>query len=179
MVIGPDVTRAPETKVDFDEIDALLRAAFGGAEEAELVRRLRADGDIWFEAVKPAGGRAVGGYYAVSRMRAPEGWGCLAPVAVWPEMQGGALDAKRRKEWRIGSRMMRELVALIEDPPPGLDLPNCLVVLGKPSFYERAGFSRARAARLITPYPIEFTMLAGPGVDVPEARLVYPPAFDV
>jgi putative acetyltransferase len=53
-----------------------------------------------------------------------------------------------------------------------------IVVLGNPGFYEKAGFSRALAAQLDTPYPSEFTMMMGPHADPPKTTLVYPKAFD-
>ena len=52
------------------------------------------------------------------------------------------------------------------------------VVLGKPSFYARCGFSSARAARLTSPYPIDHTLIARPGDDTPDESLLYPAAFN-
>ena len=52
-----------------------------------------------------------------------------------------------------------------------------IVVLGDPAFYEAAGFSTARAAMLSSPYPVEYTSLAGPGDDAPNETLIYPDAF--
>lgn len=57
------------------------------------------------------------------------------------------------------------------------DFPSTLVVVGKPSFYERAGFSQVRAAALTSDYPLEYTLIARPGDDVPTDRLIYPAAF--
>ncbi|MDQ2090208.1 GNAT family N-acetyltransferase [Marimonas arenosa] len=184
----PEATERVEPQ-DHDEIDTLLRAAFPTDEEARLVHKLRADGDMWLEMKKSVGGR-IAGYYAISRMRAPEGWGCLAPVAVLPAFQGGKL-VEQNPNWeaaagdeeclrgplRIGSRMMRELAAWHAMPGMAAYLPETIVVLGEPSFYERAGFSRARAARLTSPYPIDFTLILRRGTDVPEGELVYPAAF--
>lgn len=175
MLIGFDTSR-DVTEADFAEVDTLLRAAFGGEDEAVLVRRLRADGDMMVEVAKPAAGRRVAGYYALSRMTAPDGWMCLAPVAVWPDLQNGAAAPQGRDPapWRIGSRMMAELADLAASPQSQL---GTIVVLGDPAFYERAGFSRRRAARLESPYPVDYTMILRPGDDVPAARLVYPDAF--
>ena len=67
MPIGPDfTTRARQDQ--HQEIRDLLVAAFGRADEAELVDRLRADGDMWFELVTPWQG-VIAGYAALSRMR--------------------------------------------------------------------------------------------------------------
>lgn len=173
MVIGPDTSREAKS-TEYVEIDALLRAAFGGPEEAELVQRLRADGDMFTEVVKPWQGRIVG-YYALSRMPEPAGWACLAPVAVLPECQNGALGDGRH--WRVGSRMMRELVTAVQGGWDGGGMFDTVVVLGKPSFYARAGFSLDRAARLTSPYPLDHTLILRPGDDQPWQRLVYPAAF--
>jgi putative acetyltransferase len=54
---------------------------------------------------------------------------------------------------------------------------STVVVLGGVSFYERTGFSAARAAQLTSPYPISHTMLAGEGTNAPSETLVYPQSF--
>ena len=56
--------------------------------------------------------------------------------------------------------------------------PTTLVALGKPSFYTRCGFSQTRAAALTLPYPIQNTLIARPGDDIPNMRLIYPTAFN-
>lgn len=176
MVIEPDFSQEMKQSQAV-EVDALLRAAFEGEEEVELVHRLRQDGDMALELVKPWSGR-IAGYAALSRMRQPEGWLCLAPVAVWPEFQRGAKTPRDqdKRHWQIGRRLVSELVAAAKDAD--FDKIPAIVVLGQPEFYEKCGFSRARAARLTTPYPVEFTMLAAPGDDIPAETLVYPAVFD-
>ena len=166
MVVGSDVARQMRAD-EVEAVDVLLRAAFPGPEEAALVRQLRADGAMVAEFVM--GGAVDLAYAAISRMEAPEGWLCLAPVAVTPAAQGR----------RIGSRLVRLVVEAVRGgilPKAGDDLPT-LVVLGEPSFYTRAGFSLERAARLTSPYPISHTLIARAGDDVPERQLIYPPAF--
>jgi putative acetyltransferase len=141
-------------------VDTLLRAAFGNDEEARLVKALRKAGDIAGESVLPVDG-SVAGYFALSFMVAPKGWLCLAPVAVHPDLQGRGLGRRMigmLSEW---ARQSRQYV----------------VVLGEVGFYQRAGFSQARAAKVKSPYPVEHTLLAGPGEDAPEVELVYPRAF--
>jgi putative acetyltransferase len=185
MVIGPDVSEMrPE---DHDEVDALLRGAFPGPDEAELVLRLRADRAMVSERVMRWQGR-IGAYAGISRMVAPEGWFALAPVAVLPEWQNGGSgrDPAGLQPWqRLGTWIVQQTASLYIDfghrMRPELqpkDGKPTLVVLGKPSFYARCGFSQERAARLIGPYPIRNTLIARPGDDVPEVTLVYPPAFD-
>ncbi|UWQ75941.1 GNAT family N-acetyltransferase [Leisingera sp. M658] len=190
MVVGPDTLN--EVKEEhFDEVEAVLLTAFPTDAEARLVRQLRADGDMLFEFRKSWDGK-IGGYYALSRMQAPEGWACLAPMAVRPEWQGGKLaennpnmevggteDQLYRGPWRFGTRMLQELAQCYEMPTEAIDgkLPETIVVLGKPSFYGRYGFSLQRAQKLSSPYPLEYTLILRRGDDVPVAELIYPQAF--
>jgi putative acetyltransferase len=159
MLIGPDFSRELR-RGEEDEVDALLRSAFDGAAEAELVRALRKTGAMAGESVATWDGR-IAGYYALSHMVAPKGWLCLAPVAVSPDRQGSGLGRRM-----MG--MLSEWARLSE---------TYVVVLGQVAFYERAGFSQARAQGLTSPYPLAHTMIAGPGTDVPVAALQYPKAF--
>lgn len=87
MVIGPDTVREPR-RDEFDEIHDLLVAAFDTPAEAKLVRQLCNDGAMAIELVKPWEGK-VGAYVALTRMQAPEGWLCLAPIAVRPNGKMG------------------------------------------------------------------------------------------
>ena len=111
--------------------------------------------------VIPARDGSLVGYYALSAMKAPKHWLCLAPVAVHPDWQGQG----------HGRRMIGQLSAWAKASQ------QYVVVLGQVEFYERAGFDQSRAAELDGPYPQENTLLAGPGEDQPKAALVYPPAF--
>lgn len=142
------------------EVERLLCAAFPGDDEARLVRALRKGGDIAGESVVALDGALVG-YLALSSFQRPKGWLCLAPVAVHPDHQGRGIGRRMcgmLSEWaRIAGQHV--------------------VVLGDVAFYERAGFAAARAVRLTSPYPIEHTMLAGPGEGAPEGELIYPKAF--
>ena len=142
------------------QADQLLQAAFGGPDEAALVRRLRADRALAGEQVLPFEDRIVG-YAALSEMRSPQGWLCLAPIAIAPDFQGfghGRRMVGMLAEWARRSGVF-------------------LVVLGDPAFYRRCGFSSERAAKLRAPYPASHLLLAGPGDSVPEETLEYPRAF--
>ena len=162
MVVGPDDAWQVKPE-DLPTVDALLRAAFPGPVEAELVKRLRADGDMVWDVTNCVACAAL------SRMVAPEGWLCLAPVAVWPDRQGQG----------IGSRLVSQIVEAVRMGIPHSAVPEpTLVVLGSPSFYARAGFSLERAVRLISSYPISHRLIARAGAGVPERKLVYPRAFD-
>ncbi len=156
---GPDSLRVAGA-LEFDAIDALLRASFPGPDEAGLVIKLRAAGLMEAEVVTPWQG-AIVAYLALSRLSAPHGWLALAPVAVAPEWQGK----------QIGSRLVAGMARLLAFKG------QTTVVVGKPSFYARAGFSRARAAGLTSPYPLESTLLHRPGDDVPNDIVIYPAEF--
>ena len=142
---------------DAAAIEALLRAAFEQQDEADLVAALRRDGAIWVEWVATTGTTIVG-FAALSRMRAPDGWACLAPVAVQPEHQNQG----------IGGALTRRAA--------GFDQAEAVVVLGDPQFYGHHGFDHARAQKLFSPYPVSHTLIAG-GARSPEATLIYPAAF--
>jgi len=160
MLNGPDFVRDMR-RGEEDAVDGLLKLAFPGPEEAMLVRQLRKDRDMAGESVLSFQDQIVG-YFALSVMRKPKGWLCLAPVAVHPVWQGkghGRRMMGMLSEWaRLSGRYV--------------------VVLGQVEFYERGGFSLTRAARLETPYPVSNTMLAGPGDNVPSEMLKYPRAFE-
>lgn len=142
-------------------VERLLRAAFESRDEADLVTRLRNDKDLAGEIVLEEKMNLVG-YAALSKMASPEGWFCLAPVAVEPEVQG-------RGHGKALLRLVLKWAA---------ERDATVVVLGNTEFYGEYGFSQARAARLQTRYPVKYTMLAGSGGDAPKETLIYPSAFD-
>jgi putative acetyltransferase len=184
MVVGPDVSEM--RPADVEEVEALLLAAFPGPEEAALVRDLRAVGAMVSERIMRWQGR-IGAYAGISRMVAPEAWFALAPVAVLPEWQDGALGKDRpgmQPYLRFGTRIVQQTASLFIDHADilrhkwGTQTSPTLVVLGKPTFYTRCGFSQPRAARLTGPYPIKNTLIARAGSDVPAEALIYPAPFD-
>jgi putative acetyltransferase len=160
MIIGPEFVRDMR-RGEEDAVDALLRTAFKGSDEADLVRHLRKDRAMAGESVLPFQGGIIG-YFALSAMRSPKRWLCLAPVAIHPDWQGKG----------HGRRMMGMLSEWARISG------SYVVVLGQAAFYERGGFSQDRAARLTSPYPIKNTLLAGPGTDAPQATLQYAKAFE-
>jgi len=180
VVIGPDFVRDAR-RDEFDEIDDLLIAAFDTPAEAKLVRQLRKDGAMAVELVT-LWERKIGAYVALSRMQSPNGWLCLAPMAVRPEWQDGALAPSlgQERHFRFGSRLLSQLALAHESGllAKGFGQDASIVVLGKPSFYQRAGFSLDRARNLSSPYPLEYTLILRHGDDAPSDTLVYPEAFE-
>ena len=73
---------------DHPAIRAVVEAAFGKAEEANLVERLRAGGDVMFELVDEDDGEIVG-HILYSRLWADSVnlYAALAPLAVRPDRQ--------------------------------------------------------------------------------------------
>lgn len=143
-------------------VDDLLRLAFGGTEEVTLVHKLRKSRAIAGEVVLPMG-EGIVGYYALSAMRRPKGWLCLAPVAIHPDLQ-------RRGHGRRMIGMLTEWARLTGTP---------VVVVGEAAFYESAGFRSAPAAGLTSPYPVAHTLLAGLAKPpAPGTELVFAAAFD-
>lgn len=157
----PSFTRDPRA-ADYDAIDRLLDAAFGGRQESKLVRELRADGVLLSELVMPWGEEAAG-YLAVSRFVSPEGWLALAPVAIHPEWQ---------RQGR-GSFMVQSIVKELSK-----GMGRTIVVVGERKFYEGCGFQAAKAARLTTPFGAKNSLMISPDDAAPKEWLVYPRAFD-
>jgi len=163
-----DVLIRVEVPSDIKAIDAVNRAAFGGAEEAELVARLRATGEFVLSLVAERDGELVG-HVAFSSAsiessgeRTSIAW--LAPLAVHPEAQhkgiGSALVTS-------GIRCCRRLKI------------GYVVLVGDEGFYHRVGFSRAAAEQLESRWPKEALLAARPLSTVPllAGRLVEPRAF--
>jgi putative acetyltransferase len=155
---------------DHAAIRAVIRHAFGRNDEADLVERLRADGDVVVELVH-ASDIALQGHIFYSRLaieRAEEALACaaLAPVAVLPALQRAGLGK-----------------ALIEAGNArcaawGLD---AIVVLGHPDYYPRFGFSAAAAESLEAPFsgPHFMALALRPDALKAGGRVRYAMAFGV
>jgi putative acetyltransferase len=129
--------RVPGTD-DHDAIYAVTAAAFGRSDEAELVNRLRADGDAVLELVSV--GDAVCGHILFSVLSVEPATirlVGLAPVSVSPDTQGSG----------IGSALIRE--GLVRCKAMGFD---AVAVLGEPAYYRRFGFRRSIARVLDCAY---------------------------
>ncbi|AVW91914.1 GNAT family N-acetyltransferase [Celeribacter baekdonensis] len=157
MATRPDFMRELK-RGEEDEVSALLTAAFGQKDEAELVDDLRKSRAIAGEMVLPSS-EGIVGYAALSNMISPKGWLCLAPVAIRPDLQ------------RHGHG--RRLVGMISQW--AVMSGNSLVVLGDPAFYSRCDFALIPDG-FASPYPTRHTLIAGPA-KTKTPVLIYPKAF--
>jgi len=157
----------PLEPADQEAVRALVSAAFGRPDEAELVRRLRADGDAILE-LAAVEGRVVG-HILFSRLAVEPATirlAALAPVSVLPE----------RRKAGIGSALIRDGLARCK--ALGFD---AVAVLGDPAYYRRFGFTR-RAARGLS---CSYSGLAYQALELRDGALdggpwsvLYPRAFD-
>ncbi|WP_211907373.1 GNAT family N-acetyltransferase [Pikeienuella piscinae] len=133
---------------DFDANDAgairtLLRAAFPGPQEADLVEAIRRDGDAVIELVA---GKvdAMAGALLLSRMRAPFRALGLGPLAVAEGARGRGLGAALVRSGAGRARAQGW---------------EALFVLGEPDYYRRFGFDVAAAACYESPYAGPYLMM--------------------
>jgi putative acetyltransferase len=130
-----DVTIRDFEPGDADGVDAVLRAAFPGTEEAQLVTALRQAGANTIDLVAEQAGRIVGMVMFSPAMaqagdgETVEGLG-LAPVAVDPQLQKSG----------IGKALIE--AGLNQAKANGVPF---VIVLGEPLYYVRFGFRPASA----------------------------------
>lgn len=138
----PIVAIREETPSDLEGVQGVNRAAFGGNEEASLVARLYADGDVLFGLAAEIDG-VIAGHVLFSKLPITLTTGetiaaaALAPLAVAPRWQRQG----------IGSALVMGGLAACRQR--GI---AAAVVLGDPAYYTRLGFSVALASRLQTPW---------------------------
>ncbi len=130
-----------ETPADFAAVRIVNREAFGQPDEADLVERLRTDGEVVVSLVAERES-AIVGHVLFSRLPIVVGereiaGAALAPVAVLPRFQRQG----------IGSALVRS--GLRHCAESGCE---AVVVLGHPAYYPRFGFSTALAERLDAPF---------------------------
>lgn len=153
----------PASEADAGAIRALLLEAFETAAEADLVERLRADGDLALCLVAQAED-GVAGCLALSPARiAGRPALALAPLAV----------RKGRRVEGVGSRLVRAALRDLETQFDGW-----VVVLGDPLWYERFGFQPAPGLVCRWTGPNLMAMPLGRAGRA-EGALAYAPAFDL
>ena len=158
-----------ERAADRAAIHAVHVAAFGRADEGDLVDRLRHEGAVLASFLAEDEGLIVG-HVLFSRILLETGDDsltavALAPMAVVPTHQRGG----------IGGRLIRH----------GLDWlrrrgEKVVTVLGHVDYYPRFGFSRDRARAIASPFPADAFMALelAPGVlDGVHVVARYPAAF--
>jgi putative acetyltransferase len=126
---------------EYAAIRAILRHAFPGNEEADLVEQLRADGDALVDLVDAEGvglrGHILYSPLAIERDGVAVRAAALAPVAVLPAFQNRGIGGELI---RAGNARCVEL---------GLE---AIVVLGRADYYPRFGFSARMAESLQAPF---------------------------
>ena len=166
------VTIRAENAAGADELSTIRsvnEAAFAGRDEADLVDKLRTDGDVLISLVAELDQRIVG-HILFSRM-----WieipasriaaVALAPVTVLPEHQ-------RRG---IGGRLIRYGLDWLRDQNERI-----VIVVGHPAYYPRFGFSGEKARPLESPFSGDAFMameLCPGALDGIRGKVIYAPAF--
>jgi putative acetyltransferase len=156
----------PATAADHAAIRAIVTAAFGEAEPADIIEGVRDEGAALVELVFEAGGQVVG-HVLFSRMTvSPERFlAGLGPLAVRPDHQGRGIGDGLS---RAGIEAVRKLGA------------EAVVVLGHPTYYPRFGFSHAAASRIASPFADREAFMAlelVPGALAAPLKVDYPTAF--
>ncbi|TAN08472.1 MAG: N-acetyltransferase [Rhodanobacteraceae bacterium] len=155
---------------DLVAIDAVNRAAFGRADEGQLVAALHTAGCDAFELVAERDARIVAHilFSPVTVEHGDDGRVLgLAPLAVAPGHQRQG----------IGSALVRAALSTLATGPY-----RAVVVLGDPDYYQRFGFGPASAAGLHDVYAAgdDFMALAlrAGGLSGYRGRVSYAPEFD-
>lgn len=121
-----------EAPDDFDGIGDLTSTAFkpmpNSGTEAEIIRRLRAAGDLTISLVVEDGGEILGhvAFSPVTINGVHDGWFGLGPISVAPE----------RQRQGIGKALITRGLELLK----GMGASGCALI-GNPDFYRGAGFS--------------------------------------
>jgi putative acetyltransferase len=164
---APDTVIRPVHAEDHAAIHALVAAAFGQADEAQLVDALRAAGDALVELVAEEDGALVG-HILFSPLGADTGarLAALAPLSVLPARQGDGL----------GTALMETGHALCA--MAGIE---ALIVLGHADYYPRVGYSAAAATTVKAPFsgPSFMALELVPGALAGPVAITYAPAFGI
>ena len=152
-----------ESASDVKAIRHVVESAFGRTAEADLVDRLRADGDAVISLVAVDDDRVVG-HVLFSKMVAQFPALGLAPVSVAQAHQ--RLGVGRQL---IGAGIERAAKAGWA----------CVFVLGDPAYYTRFGFDAALASGFKSPYAGSHFMALALGLNLPATTGVveHAPAF--
>lgn len=151
-----------ETPADLAAVRAVVASAFGQADEADLVERLHADGDVVVSLMAEDGGEIIG-HVLLSTMLAPFRALGLAPVSVVPARQGAG----------VGSALIYEAIRLAREA--GYE---AVFVLGDQVYYSRFGFDLDTARGFASPYAGDhFAVLELTPLNARTGAVDYAPAF--
>ena len=153
---------------DHAAIHVVTEAAFrdmphSDGDEADLVGKLRSDGDLALSLVAEDGEQIVGhiAFSPVAISDGTENWFGLGPISVLPELH----------KQGIGSRLMRRGMADIRQMGA-----RGVILLGDPAYYSRFGF--AHDPQLSYPGPpaeyFQYLLIEG---EMPQGEVRYAPAF--
>jgi putative acetyltransferase len=158
----------PATPDDRAAIRAVVSAAFGQLDEADLVEALRADGDAVLELVAEDETGAIIGHVLFSPLATDTGarFVALAPLSVTPGEQRGG----------VGTWLMETAHALLAGQGVAAS-----VVLGHPAYYPRVGYSADAAKAVKAPFSGEHFMALPlkPGALDHPVKITYAPAFGI
>ncbi len=157
----------PATPGDHTAIHAVVAAAFGQPDEADLVDALRADGDALVELVAEADGAVVGHIlFSPLATDTDARFAALAPLSVQPGRQKDGLGT-----WLMetGHELLR--AAGIE----------AVIVLGHPAYYPRVGYSAEAAKTVKSPFagPSFMALALKPGALDAPVTVTYARAFGI
>jgi len=153
------------TAEDHAEIHAVVAAAFGQPDEADLVDALRIDGDALVELVAEDGSFIVGHIlFSPLLTDTDRRFAALAPLAVPPDRQGQGVGTLLMQ---VGHELCRKA---------GVE---AVIVLGHPDYYSRAGYSAAAARAVTSPFsgPSFMALALTPGALDTPVTVTYPKAF--
>jgi putative acetyltransferase len=132
---------------DCVEIRRVNEAAFGRADEANLIEKLREPGDVLLSLVAEVDGEIVG-HILFSRMTVETERGSIAAVALAPM---AVTPGHQRKG--VGSALVRRGLEVLRERGE-----RVVLVLGHEHYYPRFGFSVEKARDLSSPFPREAYM---------------------
>ena len=132
------------TATDAAEIRTVVTAAFGRADEADLVDALRADGDALVELVAEEDAFIVG-HILFTPLLTDSGqrFAALAPLSVTPDRQRDGIGILLMQ---VGHELCRKA---------GI---AAVIVLGHPAYYPRVGYSTDAARAVHAPFSGEHFM---------------------
>lgn len=155
----------PATPDDKAAVRAVVEAAFGRPDEADMVEALRDDGDAVLELVAEDGG-AVVGHILFSPLVTDSGgrFVALAPLSVTPDRQKDGL----------GTWLMEVAHELLR--AQGVEAS---IVLGHPGYYPRVGYAAEAAKTVSAPFSGEHFMALAlkPGALDRPVKITYAKAF--